>query len=393
MVIPALLFALLCDVWCLPVSGGDGSDSSSWLDAPVLDGALVSRSNARANGLWTAAMPPSHSSPLTFMTRRQARAWLDYPRASAGMRRKQEWDMRWGVSAVTSTTVDPDNNSSFDAAEAWPACQTIARISDQGTCGGCWAVAAAAAMSDRLCISHAAEDGYTNVSLSAVALMSCCEWCGAGCSGGNAGYAWTYWTSNPVPTEACQPYPFPPCAHVPPSERSSSLDHPGAWAKGEAASTPPITTFPPCGGPPAVPPACANGYCTSNFSMNFSAFQGATSYSLEGEQRYREELETNGPFEVTFGVYRDFLSYHSGVYVQTSKELLGLHSVRIVGWGVWVPPGDSRQIDTHVTAQGVPYWKVANSWNADWGMQGYFLIRRGTNECGIEMTGNAGTYA
>jgi cathepsin B len=27
---------------------------------------------------------------------------------------------------------------------------------------------------------------------------------------------------------------------------------------------------------------------------------------------------------------------------------------------------------------------VANSWNEDWGDNGFFKIRRGTNECGIE---------
>ena len=36
------------------------------------------------------------------------------------------------------------------------------------------------------------------------------------------------------------------------------------------------------------------------------------------------------------------------------------------------------------------YWIVANSWSADWGESGYFKIRRGTNECGIEANALAG---
>jgi hypothetical protein len=32
----------------------------------------------------------------------------------------------------------------------------------------------------------------------------------------------------------------------------------------------------------------------------------------------------------------------------------------------------------------VEYWKVANSWNEYWGERGYFRIRKGTDECGIE---------
>ena len=31
-----------------------------------------------------------------------------------------------------------------------------------------------------------------------------------------------------------------------------------------------------------------------------------------------------------------------------------------------------------------PYWIVANSWGADWGISGFFWILRGSDECGIE---------
>lgn len=43
--------------------------------------------------------------------------------------------------------------------------------------------------------------------------------------------------------------------------------------------------------------------------------------------------------------------------------------MRVVGWGV---------------ENGTPYWKVANSWNEDWGDRGYFKIKRGNSECQIE---------
>jgi C1A family cysteine protease len=48
---------------------------------------------------------------------------------------------------------------------------------------------------------------------------------------------------------------------------------------------------------------------------------------------------------------------------------MGGHAVRIVGFG---------------TENGQKYWKVANSWNPYWGEKGYFRIRRGENECGVE---------
>ena len=99
------------------------------------------------------------------------------------------------------------------------------------------------------------------------------------------------------------------------------------------------------------------------------------------------------------------------MYIQKSQNSLGGHAIKIYGWGV---------------EGGVDYWLVANSWNnyvsvccgarvwrrhcvppmaarkisrahrlhplprpvrlppPQWGADGSFLIRRGTDECGIE---------
>merc|ERR1712127_615735 len=35
------------------------------------------------------------------------------------------------------------------------------------------------------------------------------------------------------------------------------------------------------------------------------------------------------------------------------------------------------------TLSGTKYWKVKNSWGSSWGMNGYVLIERGSNKCGI----------
>ena len=48
------------------------------------------------------------------------------------------------------------------------------------------------------------------------------------------------------------------------------------------------------------------------------------------------------------------------------------HSVVILGWG--------KDEDT-----GLPYWILRNSYGPDWGMDGDFLIRRGSNDFGIEV--------
>jgi len=47
------------------------------------------------------------------------------------------------------------------------------------------------------------------------------------------------------------------------------------------------------------------------------------------------------------------------------------HSVVLVGWGVDKDKGSK-------------YWIVRNSYSAKWGQHGDFLLKRGTNDFGIE---------
>ncbi|KAG7177708.1 Papain family cysteine protease-containing protein [Homarus americanus] len=75
-------------------------------------------------------------------------------------------------------------------------------------------------------------------------------------------------------------------------------------------------------------------------------------------------------------VHKDLFMYKSGIYSYSgvTKGETASHSVRIIGWGEDPLPG----------SRPVKYWLVANSWGKDWGENGLFKIRRGTNESGIE---------
>jgi len=81
----------------------------------------------------------------------------------------------------------------------------------------------------------------------------------------------------------------------------------------------------------------------------------------------------------SFTVYEDFLAYESGVYRHLEGNQIGMHAVVIVGYGT-----DEES--------GLDYWLVRNSWNENWGgLDGFFKILRGNDECGIENELSGGT--
>uniref|UniRef100_A0A8C5KAS0 Dipeptidyl peptidase 1 n=1 Tax=Jaculus jaculus TaxID=51337 RepID=A0A8C5KAS0_JACJA len=96
------------------------------------------------------------------------------------------------------------------------------------------------------------------------------------------------------------------------------------------------------------------------------------------------ELVHHGPMAVAFEVHDDFMHYHSGIYHHTGlRDPFNPfeptnHAVLLVGYG--------RDKDTDIE-----YWVVKNSWGTSWGENGYFRIRRGTDECAIESIAMAAT--
>lgn len=64
-------------------------------------------------------------------------------------------------------------------------------------------------------------------------------------------------------------------------------------------------------------------------------------------------------------------AYTDGVYVKKADEMhMGHHAVVLYGWGT--------------SESGIDYWIGRNSWGDNWGQDGMFKIRRGTNEVGVE---------
>ncbi|XP_014244381.1 cathepsin B-like cysteine proteinase 3 [Cimex lectularius] len=243
----------------------------------------------------------------------------------------------------------------FDSRENWPKCSYIPHIRDQGSCASGWAVAAATTFSDRYCIF---SKGNFSKPFSSYHLLTCCEKCGDGCNGGLDYKAWEFFEENGIVTggdyhshSGCLPYQLKPCQHNPQSKQPQCL----IFQK--------HTT-----------PKCVKTCVNKRYHVKFYNDHRKVNniyYLPKDTKQIQREIMKNGPVQAAFVVYEDFVVYKSGVYHQTTGNALGGHSVRIIGWGKNI-------------LQDEPYWLVANSWNTNWGDHGFFKIRRGTNECGIE---------
>jgi cathepsin B len=222
----------------------------------------------------------------------------------------------------------------------------VGPVLDQAMCGSCWAFGAAEAISDRTCLKTG-----TYVALAPLDLVTCDQNDG-GCEGGDPGNAWDYAQETGLVTEQCAPY----------------LQSNGG----------PITTCPPATEPCLTFVDTPNCNMTCHNSANFTADKHFVSsvYTISGVDQIAAEIVAHGAVEAAFSVYSDFLTYKSGVYVQTSSDMLGGHAIKIIGYG---------------TENGVDYWLCQNSWTTTWGDHGMFKIRKGTDECGIEDYIVAGT--
>jgi len=221
---------------------------------------------------------------------------------------------------------DEDVPASFDAREHWKG--LIQPIRDQQRCGSCWAFSAAEVLSDRVAI----REGKATKPLSPEDMVSCDKG-DMGCNGGMLPKAWDYLKNTGIVSDTCLPY--------------------------EAGT--------------GTAPACPNK-CEDGEDWSASKTKASSAYAITGALNMQKEIMTNGPIQVAFKVYSSFMSYKSGVYSKHWYEFFpeGGHAVKIVGWG---------------TENGTDYWLVANSWNTNWGLDGFFKIKRGSDQCGMETMG------
>ncbi|KPJ10710.1 Cathepsin B [Papilio machaon] len=220
---------------------------------------------------------------------------------------------------------DVDLPSDFDARKKWPECPTIGKIYDQELCGSCWTFGVATTASDRTCIHG---KGIVNLSEQD---FQCCQESHPGnvCQGGYPSVAFNCWTTIGLVTQQCQPY--------------NILE--------------------------LMENKCERK-CHNDADYESDKHFGANVYRIQKvDKAIKTELFENGPVEMSFDVYEDFLQYQNGIYEHKFGRLKGGHSVRVIGYG---------------EENGVKYWLAANSWGDLWGEDGFFRIKRFQEEVYFE---------
>jgi len=92
----------------------------------------------------------------------------------------------------------------------------------------------------------------------------------------------------------------------------------------------------------------------------------------------KTEIYTYGPVTSGFDVYPDFYEFNSKkeIYEWNGQgPKVGGHAVEIVGWG---------------QENNKDFWWIKNTWGESWGIDGYFKMIRGNNNCNIETNVIAG---
>ena len=277
--------------------------------------------------------------------------------------------------------------TNFNGKKIWNT--LLSPVSDQGTCGSCWAFATTNALASRFNIQSL---GLMNIELSPTKLILCDlggreydindinsyinsinEWNtetnnNFGCTGSTIKDAAKYLYTTGTNTKNCVPYD---------KKLGTILKYQdiGSFKSGIEL------------------PLCSNvtgpiGDMCSNSTIDIETFQESgtparfykclTYYGLYGSKSHGNELQIRleiykwGPVVCDIYLYPDFYEFDAKneIYEWNGKgSKLGGHAMQIVGWG----EENNKQ-----------FWLIQNSWGKNWGLDGYFKMIRGTDNCSVE---------
>jgi len=212
----------------------------------------------------------------------------------------------------------------------WRQKGAVSAVKDQGECGSCWAFSATEEIESQVFMTSG-----TLPKLSTQQIISC-DKTDDGCDGGDTVTAYKY-VKKVGGIDTAADYP----------DKSHNTGRTGkcTWDKKEVAKVTGFTY--------ATKP-CNSGSCKH-----------------QDENALAAALVSKGPISICVNAGGSgWQNYKKGVY---SRKCSGAasdldHCVQLVGYD---------------KSGSTPYWIVRNSWNTDWGINGYMHLKMGENLCGV----------
>jgi len=207
----------------------------------------------------------------------------------------------------------------------WRTKGVVTPVKDQGQCGSCWAFSAVEETESDWIMA-----GNSMVELSPQQVVDC-DTVDQGCNGGDTPTAYAYIKGAGLETEAAYPYTS------------------GVFGAEELGS--------------------GSGSCSYNsadVAVNITGFSYGTTNN--DETTMQSSVATLGPMSVCLAASA-WQTYTSGIMTAAECGMDVDHCVQVVGYNTGSSLGS--------------YWIVRNSWNTDWGIQGYIWVQLGTNACDI----------
>ena len=121
----------------------------------------------------------------------------------------------------------------------------------------------------------------------------------------------------------------------------------------------------------SYPYQAANGQCHFN-PATIGAKINSYHFVDKDPKQMAAQIAAYGPISIAADASL-WQYYYTGVWYFPCGTQLD-HGILIVGYGT----------ETDILGQEMSYWIVKNSWGASWGMDGYILIERGVDRCGVD---------
>ena len=267
---------------------------------------------------------------------RRSASWdehVRHPRASDGV-----CNLEW---SATRSDCDNATYTLYDALGRRHS-NLLAEAENQGTCGNCWAFAAAHAYSDfRSLLAN-----RKSTLLSADYLTKCAagpqpkNGAPNGCCGDQHGRAMKHFAEEGGVSNECTGM-----------NSSRLLRYYNRDFKASDPLTCPVSCY-------DDQPYVTKMYQLANYDFNCDGVSN---------EELKRMLHESGPVAATMAFDPRLLTYKCGIYCPSKQEIMR-HAVEIVDYGI--------------SRYGTPFWVVKNSWGPEWGENGYFRIRMGDLKIG-----------